>query len=135
MLLILWMMLMHTALPHVHHEHEEHSHHGISENNGHHHDHEGGHESENSEQKSLFDLFFQNHTHTNHLPQSISVDQEKSDLVKQEQRKIVEAAVFSHEDPPISEEIESEKFKSRRNPLIKSPFFNCGSLRGPPFLG
>lgn len=133
MLLILWMMLMHTALPHVHHEHEEHSHYGSLDS--HTQDHHGEAESKHAESDSIFDLFFQNHTHTNHLPQSISVDQEKSDLVKQEQRKIVQAAVFSSKSPPVSEEINSEKLKSRGNPLLKSPFFNSRSLRGPPVLG
>lgn len=133
MLLILWMMLMHTALPHVHHEHEEHSHHRSLEN--HTHEHHGETESKHAESDSIFDLFFQNHTHTNHLPQSISVNQEKSDLVKQEQRKIVKAAVFSNVSPPISVEINFEKLKNTGPPVNKSPFFNSKSLRGPPVLG
>lgn len=135
MLLLLWMMLMHTAVPHVHHEHEEHSHHDSLENHGHHHVPDGGHKSDNSEKKSLLDLFFQNHTHTNHLPQSISVNQEKTTLVKHEDRKIVQTAVFSSEASHVSEEINSEKRKSPESLVIKSPFFNCGSLRGPPVPG
>lgn len=133
MLIILWMMLMHTALPHVHHEHEEHHHHGSLET--HTHEHQEKSNPKNAEIDSIFDLFFQNHTHTNHLPQSISANQEKSDLVKQQQRKILQDAVFSNESPPISGEFNSEKLKSTGPPVIKSPFFNSKSLRGPPVLG
>ncbi len=133
MLLILWMMLMHTAFPHVHHEHEEHSHHGAQAS--HSHDHHHGHETESAEKKSLIDLFFQNHTHSNHLPQTITVDYEKSDLIKKDQRKIVEVTASSHQDLPIPPNLEPEKLKNQEDPDLDAPFFTCNSLRGPPSFG
>ncbi|MBS4040920.1 MAG: hypothetical protein KGZ81_10025 [Flavobacteriales bacterium] len=133
MLLILWMMLMHTAFPHVHHEHEEHTHHGAQAS--HSHDHHHGHEQESEEKKSLIDLFFQNHTHSNHLPQTITVDYDKSDLIKKEQRKIVEVTASSNQDLPIPPNLEPEKPKNQEDPDLDPPFFTCNSLRGPPALG
>lgn len=133
MLLILWMMLMHTAFPHDHHEHEEHTHHEAQAS--HSHDHHHGHETESAEKKSLIDLFFQNHTHSNHLPQTITVDYEKSDLIKKDQRKIVEVTASSHQDLPIPPKIEPEKPKNQEDPDLDPPFFTCNSLRGPPALG
>lgn len=133
MLLILWMMLMHTAFPHDHHEHEEHSHHGAQAS--HSHDHHHGHEQESAEKKSLIDLFFQNHTHSNHLPQTITVDYDKSDLIKKDQRKIVEVTASSHQDLPIPPNLEPEKPKNQEDPDLDPPFFTCNSLRGPPALG
>lgn len=132
MLLILWMMLMHTAFPHVHHEHEEHTHHGVQA--GHSRDRHDGQDAESAEKKSLFDFFSQNHTHSNHLPQSISVNQEKSDLVKEDQRKVVTVTDFSKERPPITQISESDWLENWDDPLITSPFFSCNSLRGPPVL-
>lgn len=133
MLLILWMMLMHTAFPHVHHEHEKHSHPGVQ--TSHSHDHPHGHKPESSEKKSLIDLFFQNHTHSNHLPQTITVNHEKSDLIKKDHRKIVEVAGISHQNLPIPPNLELEKGKYQEAPYLDPPFFTCKSLRGPPTLG
>lgn len=133
MLLILWMMLMHTAFPHDHHEHEEHSHHGAQAS--HSHDHHHGHETESAEKKSLIDLFFQNHTHSNHFPQSITVNHEKSDLIKKDQQKIVEVAASTHLDQPIPPNSKLEKGKNQEDLNLDSPFFTCKYLRGPPSLG
>lgn len=133
MLLILWMMLMHAALPHVHHEHEEHSHHGVQAS--HSHDHHDGQGEEGAEKKSLIDLFFQNHTHSNHFPQTITVNHEKSDLIKKDQRKVVEVAVSSSQDPPIPPNLEPENVINQEDPDLDPPFFTCNFLRGPPALG
>jgi len=133
MLLILWMMLMHTAFPHDHHEHKEHSHHGAQAS--HSHDHHHDHDEESAEKKSLIDLFFQNHTHSSHLPQTITVNHEKSDLIKKDQRKVVEVAVISIPDLPIPPNIEPERPGNPGGPDLEPPFFSCKSLRGPPTLG
>ncbi|GMQ28077.1 hypothetical protein [Algoriphagus confluentis] len=133
MLLILWMMLMHTAFPHVHHEHEEHTHHGAKAS--HSHDHSGDHDADDTEQKSLVDLFFQNHTHSNHLPQTITVSHEKSDLIKEDQRKLAEVAVLSFTEVLSPPGLETKSLKTQRGPSLESPFFTCNSLRGPPALG
>lgn len=133
MLLILWMMLMHTALPHVHHEYKEHTH--LESHTSHSHDHHHGSEEESKGTKSLIDLFFQNHIHSNHLPQTITVNHEKTDLIKKDQRKLVEVAVSLHQDPLISPKTEPEKGMNQEDPNPDSSFFSCKTLRGPPTLG
>lgn len=126
-------MLIHAAYPHVHHEHQDHSHLGISENHAH--DHHSDPDDKNSVKKSFFDLIFQSHTHSNHLPQSISINQEKSDLVREDQRLDVAVAIFTECIPPVSLTIESERLENWDNPRITSSFFTCLLLRGPPVLG
>lgn len=141
MLLILWMMLTHSAFPHTHHEHQghshqqeakEHSHHGEATEHSHHHD---NHDHEEEKNLSLLDLFFQSHTHSNHSTQSISVDQVTSDQTKSTQKKLGKVLVFSNVEISYYPISEKSKRENRGIPYLKPPFLNCNLLRGPPALG
>lgn len=130
MLLILWMMLTHSAFPHTHHEHEEHSHHGEVKTHTHHHE-DDGQEKEN--QLSILDLFFQSHSHSNHTTQNISVTLESSDQVKSTQEKLSQDLIHSIVEKPFFLVSSKEKPLNRGNLYFKPHFFTCNTLRGPPF--
>lgn len=132
MLLILWIMLTHSAFPHTHHEHQDQSHHEEVKQHAHHHD---GHDHEEEKQLSLLDLFFQSHSHSNHSTQSISVQQVTSDQIKSTQKKLEEAVIFSTVENSYFPVPESGKPENRDVPYLKPPFLTCNSLRGPPALG
>ncbi|MCE7990832.1 MAG: hypothetical protein HEP71_02585 [Roseivirga sp.] len=142
-------MLVHNALPHFHHEHDEqgtaykvansheHSHH--QHEHGHSHEHEGSQqgddESPQNSSDDVINLMLAGHSHSSHIHSLdpftvIGLKSQKSetnidqDIIRPE---AFEPAVFWQKAPPNGD--------FYKPPLIKPDLFGFRSLRAPPHFG
>ena len=140
MIVIMCIMMIHNAIPHVHHNHEqiaedthEHSHH--SHDDGHHHSHSGRKEitkkSENN--KSIFD--FSDHEHTFHLHtfEDYLLSKSRKSEVEKQFVLLPYNCITNDNSELLSNGLDKHILKIFRFP--ESPPTYSFSLRGPPVLG
>lgn len=129
------LMVLHQAIPHLHHQHvQSHSHSDVAHNGEHHHHHDGSHEKEEFPY-GFFGLLMDVHVHS-----TVS-----SDIVVLK-RNTVEQQTFV-DDKLVKPAYDFQGFyvldiRQNNNPPIYhppnnyfNPYFRSLDLRGPPSLG
>lgn len=139
LLIIISVMMLHNAVPHVHHLHEghevisgstEHHHHGHE----HSHHHPVENKSDEQDEDFLFSLLLKIHAHAFHTHQFTPLATDNSQLSKV---KILSIAGVRETKRlvlcPVNQNL--HRFSLFQELFCSNPFLFTHSLRGPPVLG
>lgn len=140
LLIIISVMMLHHAIPHVHHMHDGHEVISVSSGHHHHHGHEHSHHhpvengSDEQDEDFLFSFLLKIHSHSFHTHQFAPLATDNSQLSKvkflsiagdQENKRSV---LY-----PVNQSL--HRFSLFKGLYCSNPFLFTHSLRGPPVLG
>jgi hypothetical protein len=127
-------MMAHSAIPHVHHDHEaEHDHH-VTEFDAHHHEESDHGQSSHEHEHSLLVKLMETHSHESHVHEFLQLEFTTPNYVKVAVSILAELPDFNQtSEVDIDEEI--KLFQAFRALHYHDPDLHSYSLRGPPVLG
>jgi ABC-type nickel/cobalt efflux system permease component RcnA len=140
MIVIMSIMMIHNAIPHIHHNHEatainthDDSHH--SHDNGHHHSHSKDKKRDNKKSNENISFFdFDNHEHTVHLHYFEDYLLNKSKK-NETNNQLILLSFISLNEYNYSSNYKLDEYSPPRFRFPESPPTYSFSLRGPPMLG
>lgn len=128
-------MMAHSAIPHIHHDHEvEHDLHATAASAHHHHEHSDHEQSSHDHEHSLLVKLMETHSHESHVHEFLQLEFTTPNCDRVEISIVAELPDFT-QTRVVDIDEEKKLFQAFRELHYHDPDLHSYSLRGPPVLG